>query len=124
MHWGTTMCHVLIIEDDWLIADHIVQLIEAAGASSIDMAGTEDEAVQQAAVHAPDVIISDVNLGTGGTGPAAVDRIIATIGDRPVVFVTGEPRTFQPRSPTMRVLHKPVDDRTIVATFLAIAPQS
>jgi two-component system, response regulator PdtaR len=118
------MCHVLIIEDDWLIADHIAQLVEAVGALSIDMAGTEDEAVAQAALHAPDVIISDVNLGTGGTGPVAVDRIIAVIGERPVMFVTGEPRAFQPRSPAMRVLHKPVDDRTVVATFLAMAPLS
>ncbi len=116
------MCHVLIIEDDWLIADHISQLVEAAGASSIDMADTEDDAVAQASAHAPDVIISDVNLGSGGTGPMAVDRILAAIGERPVMFVTGEPRAFQPHSPAMRVLHKPVDDRTVVATFLAIAP--
>jgi two-component system, response regulator PdtaR len=116
------MCHVLIIEDDWLIADHIAQLVEGVGASSVDMAGSEDEAVAHASSHAPDVIISDVNLGTGGTGPMAVDRIIAVIGDRPVMFVTGEPRAFRPRSPAMRVLHKPVDDRTVVATFLAIAP--
>jgi CheY-like chemotaxis protein len=117
-----TMCHVLIIEDDWIIADHIAQLVEAVGASSIDMAGTEDEAVTQASLHAPDVIISDVNLGKGGTGPAAIERIVAIVGDRPVMFVTGELRSFQPPSPTMRVLHKPVDDRMVIATFLAIAP--
>ncbi len=116
------MCHVLIIEDDWLIADHIAQLIEAAGASSVDMADTEDDAVAQALSHPPEVIISDVNLKAGGNGPDAVKRIVAALGERPVLFVTGEPRAFQPQSPAMRVLHKPVDDRALVATFRAIAP--
>ncbi|GAA0662542.1 DNA-binding response OmpR family regulator [Sphingomonas insulae] len=116
------MCHVLIIEDDWLIADHIAQLVEAAGARSVDMADTEDDAVTQALARPPEVIISDVNLQAGGRGPDAVRRIVAALGEMPVMFVTGEPRTFQPHSPAMRVLHKPVDDRTLVATFRAIAP--
>jgi two-component system, response regulator PdtaR len=115
------MCHVLIIEDDWFIADHIAQLVEAAGALSIDMADNEDDAVAQALVRPPAVIISDVNLGSGN-GPAAVVRIIAALGELPVMFVTGEPRAFQAHSPHTPVLHKPVDDRTLTATFRSIAP--
>jgi YesN/AraC family two-component response regulator len=38
------MCHVLIIEDEWLIADFLIELAEEAGATSIDTAVTEDEA--------------------------------------------------------------------------------
>lgn len=116
------MCHVLIIEDDWLIADHIAQLVEAAGALSVDMADTEDDAVAQALAHPPAVIISDVNLKAGGNGPDAVRRIVAALGEMPVMFVTGEPRGFQPTSPAMRVLHKPVEDRVLVANFREIAP--
>jgi two-component system, response regulator PdtaR len=118
------MCHVLIIEDEWLIADHIAQLLEAAGASSIDMADSEDDAFARASLRAPEVIISDISLGTGGHGPSAVQRIIAMIGECPVLFVTGEPRNFQPQSASMRVLHKPVEDRVLVATFQEIAPLS
>lgn len=117
------MCHVLIIEDDWIIADHIASLVEAAGALTIDMAMTEDEAVMRAQAHPPAVIVSDVTLGQG-LGPSAVARIIAVMGQVPVMFVTGEPRGFQPPSPEMRVLHKPVDDKMLVATFKAIAPLS
>jgi two-component system, response regulator PdtaR len=116
------MCHVLIIEDDWLIADHISQLVEAAGASSIDMADNEEEAVKRALVRSPEVIISDVCLGIGGHGPTAVQRIITLVGQCPVLFVTGEPRDFQPSSALMRVLHKPVEDHVLVATFRDIAP--
>lgn len=115
------MCHVLIIEDDWLIADHIAQLVEKAGATSVDMADTQDDAVAQAMSHRPEVIISDVDLKTGGNGPGAVRRIVAALGEIPVLFVTGEPRAFRPQSPSMLVLHKPVDDETLVATFRVIA---
>jgi two-component system, response regulator PdtaR len=115
------MCHVLIIEDDWIIADHIALLVESAGALSIDMAATEDEAVQRAREHLPSVIVSDVSL-RAGQGPAAVTRILAELGAIPVMFVTGEPRAFQPQSPDMPVLHKPFEDQMLVATFRAIAP--
>lgn len=114
------MCHVLIIEDDWIIADHIALLVEAAGARSVDMAATEDEAVTHAMLRPPAVIISDVNLGEG-TGPSAVATIIARLGCVPVMFVTGEPRAFQPPFSDMPVLHKPVDDQTLIATFKMIA---
>jgi CheY-like chemotaxis protein len=115
------MCHVLIIEDDWLIADHIAQLVEAAGASSIDMVDSEDDAFAKASLRAPEVIISDVSLGKGGHGPTAVQRIIAMIGERPVLFVTGEPRDFRPQSSSMRVLHKPVEDHVLAAAFREVA---
>jgi len=116
------MCHVLIIEDDWLIADHIAQLVASAGALSIDMVDSEDDALAQALAHPPEVIISDISLGAGGNGASAVQRIIAASGKRPVLFVTGEPRGFQPENSAMRVLHKPVEDRVLVATFRDIAP--
>jgi two-component system, response regulator PdtaR len=115
------MCHVLIIEDDWIIADHIAHLVETAGAVSVDMAATEDQAVDHARRRRPAVIVSDVNLG-GGSGPSAVAKIFAEIGQTPVMFVTGEPRGFQPASADMPVLHKPVDDRILVSTFKSIAP--
>ncbi len=110
------MCHVLIIEDDWFIADHIAQLVESAGALSLDMADTEEQAVAMALLKPPLVIISDVNLGSG-SGPAAVSRIIKAHGHIAVMFVTGEPRSFQPPSEDMPVLHKPVPDWRLVETF-------
>lgn len=60
------MCHVLIIEDVRLIANHIAQLVEAAGVSLIDMADSEDDAFARTSLRAPEVILSDASLGTGG----------------------------------------------------------
>jgi two-component system, response regulator PdtaR len=116
------MCHVLVIEDDWLIADHICGLVEDAGALSVAFAATEDDAVASAIAAPPAVIVSDVNLRGDGTGPSAVMRIFEAIGTRPVMFVTGEPRPFEPPQPEMKVLYKPVDDRKLVETFKIIAP--
>lgn len=120
-HIKTLMCHVLIIEDDWIIADHIAMLVESAGALSVDMATTEDEAVSLALQRLPAVIVSDVTLRTG-LGPAAVERIIVEVGSVPVIFVTGEPRTFRPASADIPVLHKPFEDQALVAIFRSIAP--
>jgi two-component system, response regulator PdtaR len=114
------MCHVLIIEDDWFIADHIAQLVQAAGALSADMTDAEDEAVAMACAKRPAVIISDVAL-RDGSGPAAVSRIIKAIGDVPAMFVTGEPRSFRAPSADMPVLHKPVADRMLIETFRRIS---
>jgi two-component system, response regulator PdtaR len=115
------MCHVLIIEDDWLIADHIAMLVETAGALSTELAATEDEAVSCALNRRPAVIVSDVTL-RAGLGPSAVARIIAEVGNVPVMFVTGEPRAFRPASADIPVLHKPFEDRLLITTFKSIKP--
>ena len=69
------MCHVLVIEDEPMIAMLIQDVLEEAGATSFAFAATEHDAVALAAAQAPAVIASDVHL-LEGTGPAAVQRKI------------------------------------------------
>lgn len=116
------MCHALVIEDDWLIADHIICLIEQAGATSIAQADTQDAAIEQARNRRPDIIVSDVKL-LQGTGPAAVQRILSQYGDLPVIFVTGTPEDCIPFAPPMVILNKPVNDAVVVDTFRRLAPR-
>jgi len=115
------MCHVLVIEDDWLIADYISHLLEKAGASSIDIATTQADAIRAAHAHPPALITSDVQLAEG-TGPLAVRAIFADLGPIPVIFVTGTPEACHPCEPDMVILGKPVEDRKLAATFRAMAP--
>lgn len=84
------MCHALIIEDEPVIAFHIGDVVEEAGAKSIAFAQTELEAVSAAMEHKPDIIVSDVKLLTG-SGPEAVTSIRLRIGRVPAIFVTGNP---------------------------------
>ena len=115
------MCHVLIIEDEWLIAEHLTHLVERAGAKSIATACTEDEAVQAAHDRPPDIILSDVKLLVG-TGPCAVQAILSFLGEIPVVFITATPDACRPCSPSSVILQKPIDPARVMDTFRCLAP--
>lgn len=115
------MCHVLIIEDDFLIADYIVQLVEDAGATSVAQAVTQQEAVEQARQQRPALIMSDVKL-VEGTGPRAVQTILAELGSIPVIFVTGTPEDCEPCDAPAVILGKPINEREVVQHFRQLAP--
>ena len=82
------MRHVLIIEDDQVIASLIGTILEDEGATSIKAASTEAEAVTAALAQTPGLIVSDVRLRSG-TGPRAVATIRDAVGPVPVIFITG-----------------------------------
>lgn len=88
------MCHALIIEDEPVIAFHIADVVEDAGARSVSIAQTELEAVSAALQRKPDFIISDVRLLTG-SGPQAVTSIRLQIGRVPTLFITGTPEALE-----------------------------
>lgn len=113
------MCHVLIIEDEPLIAMLIETMVEDGGATSWDIAVTQDEAVAIALAHPPDVITSDVHL-LDGTGPAAIAAIIAALGDRPVIYITATPDACETFSAASVVLSKPVHQARFHRVFKAM----
>ncbi|MGI4811277.1 MAG: response regulator [Janthinobacterium lividum] len=115
------MCHVLIIEDEWLIAEYLTFLAEEAGATSIATAATEDEAVQAAHDRTPGIIFSDVNLLVG-TGPHAVHTIMAELGKIPVIFITATPDACKPCEPPGVILQKPISSASLIETFRRLAP--
>ncbi|MEH3036093.1 MAG: response regulator [Sphingomonas adhaesiva] len=71
------MCHVLVIDDEPLTAEYVADIAEAEGATSVLAAASEAEALNAARCLVPDVIISDVDLKAGGTGPHACAAILA-----------------------------------------------
>lgn len=115
------MCHVLVIEDQWFIVDHIVYLIAQVGATSIDHATTEAGAVTAALARPPALIMSGVQLAEG-TGPSAVQTIVEQLGPVPVIFVTGTPEKCVPCDPPMVVLGKPIQEALLRSTFRELAP--
>lgn len=119
------MCHVLVIENDFLLADHMTQLIATAGGDSFDHASDAAEALASAARRRPDLIVSEVRLAQGD-GRAAVAAILREHGAIPVMFVTGTPDARIPdaysgAAPRMAILTKPVADDDLVATFRRLA---
>lgn len=115
------MCHVLVIEDDWLIAEHVAGIARDAGATTVDMADTQQSAIDAAYSHTPGIILSDVNL-LEGTGPRAVQAILEGLGPIPVIFITGTPEECIPCDPPAVIMGKPVNSGSLTDTFKQLAP--
>src|SRR5437868_3330597 len=116
-----TKCHVLIIEDEPLVAMLVRDILEEEGATSFAFADTQDGAVASAIAHPPALITSDVKL-INGTGPLAVDAIYKKLGEVPVIFITGTPADCEPCEPPGQVLSKPIDQADLAAAFRKLAP--
>lgn len=118
------MCHVLVIEDEPLIADYIADLAEQGGATSIAFATSEADAIASARDCFPDLILSDVDLKAGGRGPLAVSAIQTTIGAVPVIFITGTPEDCEPCEDAAAILSKPIIAGLVVSEIQRVAPQA
>lgn len=116
------MCHVLIIEDEPMIAMLLEDTLEEVGATSFSFAATEADAVWLAHQRTPAMIVSDVHL-LEGTGPGAVRRIHAELGNVPVIFVTATPGECHPCNPPGVILTKPVTPFQVREAFRRLAPQ-
>jgi len=81
---------VLVIEDEPIIALDVGQLVEGCGHRVVGVASSEAEAVELARSTRPGLILADVNLGPGGDGISAVQRIMRE-QQVPVIFVTAYP---------------------------------
>ena len=116
------MCHVLIIEDEVLVAMLIEDVLADVGATSFDVAATEEEAVACARLNVPAFITADLTLREGrGTG--AVNRIRAELGPVPTVVISGDLDPERPDPPSCPTMSKPFDVQQLEATFLALVPR-
>lgn len=119
---AASIARVLIIEDEPIIAMDLRQLVEGAGHQVVGVAGSEAEALAIAEREAPGLVLADVNLGEGGDGATAVERILARIAV-PVIFVTAYPERLLTglRVEPAFVIAKPFEPGALaVATFQAI----
>lgn len=110
------MCHVLIIEDEPLVAMEIEHILSREGATSSKIASTEKEAIAAADANKPSIITSDVKLLVGN-GPTAVAQIHKRFGPIPVIFITGTPELCQPCNPPGSIVSKPFTDQAVISAF-------
>jgi len=106
----------LVIEDDPIIALSIKQTLEECGIGPVEISATVEDAVAAARTLRPDIIVSDYDLGPGGTGVEAVREILMEM-DSAVVFVTAYPDrvlTGSDFEPTF-VMTKPFEDSALSA---------
>lgn len=123
---NSTHTRVLIIEDEPIIALDIQGLVEQCGHQVVGVAHNEAEAVRLATEEKPGLILADINLGSGGDGMRAVNRILE-IYKAPVIFVTAYPErllTGESQEPSF-VISKPFEPMALsVATYQAIMGSS
>ena len=114
--------HVLIIEDEPLIAMSIEDALRECGCVSFDFAPSVDEAVAAARARCPDLITADVNLSPG----CGIDAVAVICGGAPipVIFITSKVTDVHVRRPGSIIVQKPFNATKIKgALSLALAPK-
>ena len=115
--------HVLIIEDEPLVASHLECFLSELGADSCDLVETERAAVAAALDRAPDLITADCRLREG-SGVDAVASIRRSLGSIPVVFITARSMAAEAAKLTSMgargVITKPFDPLTLASELSAI----
>jgi DNA-directed RNA polymerase specialized sigma24 family protein/CheY-like chemotaxis protein len=82
---------VLIIEDEAIIAMDLEAIVGGMGHTVVDIARTRAGAVKLGTKHRPDLILADIQLADKSSGIDAVNDLLATLGDVPVIFITAFP---------------------------------
>jgi CheY-like chemotaxis protein len=87
---------VLVIEDEPLIAAHLMAIVADAGHRPLAHATTATAAREAFERYRPALVLSDVQLADGSSGIDAVEDILR-LAPVPVIFVTGYPETAHRR---------------------------
>jgi CheY-like chemotaxis protein len=103
--------HALIIEDQFIVATLVEDVLRDLGYKTFDRVESDAEAIAAAMKRCPELITADQRL-TDGTGVNAV-RAICNMHPIPVVFVTGYPGEVLELVPDAVVIAKPFAVRTL-----------
>lgn len=96
---------IIIVEDNGIIAMDLADLLIAMGHDVCAIASGENEAVQAAELHQPDLMIVDDNLAEGD-GLSAMQRILKHTGIAHL-YITGNAREVADRLPKAVIISKP-----------------
>jgi DNA-binding NarL/FixJ family response regulator len=111
---------VLIVDDEFLIAEGLRMQVEDMNLPVCAVAGTADEAVAEALRYRPLIVLMDVRLRGEKDGVDAALAIHQTLGSK-VIFITGssDPATMRRISTDhpLAILRKPVADRQLRAAI-------
>ena len=103
---------VLIVEDELFAALHVESVLQHLGYEVAGIAANRATAVKAFQTERPDIVLMDINLGSGPDGLAVAEEI-RDLGDTDIVFVTAydDPRTesrIEARLPGCAIVSKPV----------------
>lgn len=119
---------ILIVEDDTIIAWSLEALLSEMGHEIVDIAATGERALASAAEFEPDLVMMDINLGSGMNGIEAASTIRRRRPTK-VVFVSayGDPEMrdkVRQAVPDAPILSKPVRPEDLKRTLSLIGGSS
>ena len=82
---------VMIIEDETIIAMDLKGIVQAMGHEVTGVARTHSAAIELAADNRPALILADIQMADGSSGIDAVNELMGSLGDVPVIFITAFP---------------------------------
>lgn len=107
--------HVLIVEDEFLIASLLEAIVEEQGHERLGPVST----VEQALAYAPraDIALVDLGLADGNSGRLLARRLVDRFGIQ-VIFVTGDASSLQDGfDGAIAVIQKPFRDDEIASAL-------
>lgn len=111
--------HVLLVEDDTMIAFALEGSLLDAGAKSVTICSTSAEALAALRDHKPDALVLDVHLADRDDG-WAIAELVNSVGPKPprIVFSTGAPQDIPTEIADLGpVLEKPYDHGELIAAL-------
>ena len=111
---------VLVVEDEFLIAEFFVDQLEEMGRTVCGVAETAQQAIAMALAHRPSLVLMDVRLKGAEDGVHASLAIHDAVGSK-VIFITGsrEPANLKriEQDHAAAVLFKPLSGRELQTTI-------
>ncbi|WP_294924629.1 response regulator [uncultured Paracoccus sp.] len=83
--------NIMVIEDETIIAMDLKGIVQSMGHSVTGIARTHSAAIELARKQRPDLILADIQLADGSSGIEAVNELLASLGEVPVIFITAFP---------------------------------
>lgn len=122
-----TSPRVLVVEDDFLVADEMVYWLRKAGFDVIGPAATADDAVRLARETKPQLVVMDIRLAGPGDGIEAAIQIYRQLGVRSI-FATAhsDPRTRERgmAANPLAWMPKPYSPVTLIETIRTLLDDS
>lgn len=72
---ATSLPAVLVVEDEWIVARHLEQMLRKLGCPSVTLATQTSQAIAALEAGPVDLVLLDIKLGPGPDGIALVDEI-------------------------------------------------
>jgi CheY-like chemotaxis protein len=115
VHGILTGRHILVIEDEALIALYLIDILEDLGASTAGPIAEVKDVLAAALQEKPDAVIMDLNLQ--GVSSQPIVKLLIAIGI-PVILTTGYVKAhIVKRFPDLPILEKPYVFKDVIAVL-------